>query len=105
MTRLPAGQPRNNVSISWVEQDNFIFSENIQTGSGPIQPPCPLPIQWVTGHVFSEVKPPEREAGHLYLVLTLRMNVAVLSLSHITLWHAERQIYVNFLNLAFGGKP
>ena len=40
VSRLPAGWPRNKVSILWVVQENFIFSERNQTGLGPTQPAC-----------------------------------------------------------------
>ena len=70
----------------------------------PNLPPS-SPIHWVTRYVFPDVECPGHETGKLHLVLTLKISVTLLPLSHIGLSPAEEKLkFLNYYNLALVAK-
>ena len=95
MSRVPAERPRNKVSILWVEQENFIFSESIQTVLGPTQAPSLRPIQLVT-----RSKRPEAWSWEV----TSSTDVKNMLLWFHSSVACRRRNLFNFLNLALVAK-
>jgi hypothetical protein len=72
----------------------LLFSETSRTSLGSTQPP----IQLVSGHISLERS--QREARHpSHLVLRLRMCGALLQFPHMTLGHAQGQLYLFFVTI------